>query len=389
MNVMQRAQDILMKPKETWPVIEGEGGDVESIYREYLIYVAAVPAIAGFIGLSLVGLGGLGVAMRVPLLAGLAQMIVGFGLTLAVVYVVALIVDAFAPTFGGTKNRLNALKLVAYGSTASLLGGIVGAVPGNLAVLGVLASLYSIYLVYTGLPVLMKCRTEKTGAYTAVVVVCGIVAMVVLSSISTLFLPTHVMRIGSTASDADPAEVVVKTDDGEVRIDTERAAKLAKETAIAALSGASAPMIAVPDLKAWLPATVGGLERRSFETHSGSAMGVGGSVAEARYGDGDRTLHLSLVDMGGFGGLASVATWASVTMNKETDNTVERVYKEDDRTVHEEYRKDGSRAQYTVILANGVLVECDAHGVDIDTVKQLVNGLDLTRVEALQRGASK
>jgi hypothetical protein len=386
MNVIQRIQDVLMKPRETWPVIEQENGDIAGIYREYLVYLAAVPAIASFIGLSLVGLGSLGVSMRVPFFAGLAQAIVGFGLTLAVIFVVALIVDAFAPTFGGTKNRLNAFKVVAYGSTASLLGGIVGVLPG-LAILGLLASIYSIYLVYTGLPVLMKCRPDKAAGYTAVVVVCGIVALVVLSSISTLFMPAHVLHIGASDTDSETPEVVVTSDDTEIHIDAGRAARMAKQAAVAALAGASAPLIAVPTLNAWLPETIGDLKRQSYETHSGSAMGVGGSVAEARYGEGERNVQLSVVDLGGFGGLASVAAWANITMNQETDKRVEKVYKEGDRTVHEEYRKDGSRAQYTVILANGVLVACDARGMDIETVKQVVEDLDLTRVEALKREA--
>lgn len=124
MNIVQRVQDILLKPKETWPAIDAEGGDTASIYKNYLIYLALVPAVAGFIGLSLIGVGVFGVSYRVPLISGLANMVVGYVMSLVMVFVVGLIADALAPSFGGTKNPLNALKLVAYGSTAGFLGGV-------------------------------------------------------------------------------------------------------------------------------------------------------------------------------------------------------------------------------------------------------------------------
>ena len=52
-----------------------------------------------------------------------------FLLSLVMVFVLALIVNALAPTFGGTKNQVQALKLVAYGCTAGFLGGIFGLIP--------------------------------------------------------------------------------------------------------------------------------------------------------------------------------------------------------------------------------------------------------------------
>ena len=57
MNLVQRVQDILLKPKDTWPVIATEPGDAAALYKDYLIYLALVPAVAGFIGMSLFGIG--------------------------------------------------------------------------------------------------------------------------------------------------------------------------------------------------------------------------------------------------------------------------------------------------------------------------------------------
>ncbi len=225
MFVIQRAQSILLKPKETWPVIAAEAADTRSIYTNYVMILAAIPAIAGFIGLSLIGAGAFGVNVRIPVASGIVHMLISWVLSLAMVFVLALIVDALAPTFGGSKSPISALKLVAYGTTASFVGGIFNLIP-VLSILGLVAALYSIYLIYTGLPVLMRCPPEKAAAYTAVVVVCGVVAAVVLAALATLFTPglrvagpgvasaaAITLGLGARGEGADAAAYTINTAD--------------------------------------------------------------------------------------------------------------------------------------------------------------------------------
>ena len=82
-----------------------------------------------------------------------------------------------------------------------------------------------------------------------------------------------------------------------------------------------------------------------------------------------------------------MASWANMTMDKETDGKVEKVYKDGARTVHEEYQKDGSRGEVTVILANGVIVEAEGNRIDVETLKKVIAGVDLNRIEAMKRAA--
>lgn len=195
MNLVQRVKDILLKPKETWPVIEQEGADTTSLYTQYIVFLAAIPVVAGFIGFSLIGMGVFGTSVRVPIVAGLVQMVLSYIVSLAMLYVMSLVVDALAPTFGGTRSKINALKLMTYSSTAAFVGGIFNLLP-TLAILGMLAALYSIYLVYTGITVLMKCPEEKALGYTAVVIVCAIVMALVVGAVAALFMPGTAMGPG-------------------------------------------------------------------------------------------------------------------------------------------------------------------------------------------------
>ncbi|HEY2562036.1 MAG TPA: Yip1 family protein [Caldimonas sp.] len=420
MALIKRVQAILLRPKQTWPEIAAEATDAATIYRRYLVILAAIPAVAGFIGWTMFGAGMLGISIKLPVATALVQMVVGYLLALALVYVLALIVNALAPTFGGNKNFIAALKVVAYGSTAGFVGGIFNVLP-SLAVLGLLAALYSIYLFYLGLPVLMRCPAGKAGAYTAVVCLCAIVAGVVLGGVSSLFVGPGPMGWGSrtvvggaTLPGGEGGSVQIKTPDGTtMTIDPSAMADMARriEEATRRMDPAQSPgagasagkaagdvlgvvgnvePIAAADLKAMLPESIGEWKRTAIEAQGGEAMGFAGSGAKASYAAGDRRAELAIADTAGLAGLATMAAaWANMTVDKETDGKVEKVYKDGARTVHEEFRKDGSHGELAVILANGVIVSAEGSGVDMAALKAMMQSVDLAKLEATQRVAKR
>ena len=106
---------------------------------------------------------------------------------LAGTFVLALVIDALAPTFGGQKSQIQALKVAAYSSTASWVVGVFMLLPA-LAWLGVLG-LYSLVLLFLGLPVLMKVPQDKAVGYTVVVIVCAIVVYAVVGGITATLVP--------------------------------------------------------------------------------------------------------------------------------------------------------------------------------------------------------
>jgi len=223
MNLIERVKEILFAPKSTWPVIETEETSVAELYVQYIMILAAIQAVAGFIGMTVFGVGGFGVTVRVPIVTGLVQMVLGYVLTLAMVYVVALIADALAPTFGGEKNPMNALKLVAYSSTAAMVGGIFALVP-MLGILTLVASLYSLYLLYLGVPTLMRVPEGKALPYTAVLVVCAIVLGVLVGAAMAMVSggPTTGMAppTGQVSIETPKGRVDIETAKGQVKVET-------------------------------------------------------------------------------------------------------------------------------------------------------------------------
>lgn len=181
MNLVDRVKNILMTPKTEWPVIEAEQTDIKSLYVGHIMILAAIPAIAGMIASMFIGSMVGAVAGRAGLGMGMgggiavAHGIASYVVTLIVIFVVAFIVDALAPSFGGQKSQINALKLVAYSATAGWVASIAMIIPVLGWIVAFVGSLYGIYLLYLGLPVLMKCPEDKAVIYLIVVVVVYIV----------------------------------------------------------------------------------------------------------------------------------------------------------------------------------------------------------------------
>jgi len=187
MNIVDRAKNMIMKPKQEWQVIDGETHTVKDLYVNYAMILAAIPAVAKFIGFSIVGLGGVLSQYRIPIASGVAMMVVGYVLSLASVYVLALIIDALAPNFGSQKNFIQSLKLAVFSMTAAWLAGIFSLLPA-LSILGLLG-LYSLYVLYLGMPVLMKTPADKLVPYFVVVLIAAIVVHVVIGALAALTIP--------------------------------------------------------------------------------------------------------------------------------------------------------------------------------------------------------
>jgi hypothetical protein len=175
-SLVNRVKAILMQPKSEWQVIDGEPATVASIYVGYIVLLAAIPAICGAIGFARYYAG---FAIRFAVTDYVRNLITPF--------VLALIIDLLAPTFGGQRSQIQALKVSAYAATAGWVGGIFFLIPG-LGILDGIAGLYGLYLLYLGLPILMKAPTDRAMGYTVVTIIVAVVLFVVLGRIAGMVM---------------------------------------------------------------------------------------------------------------------------------------------------------------------------------------------------------
>jgi hypothetical protein len=168
-SLVERVKNILLTPKTEWPRIDTEPATVGSLFTSYAMILAAIGPVATVIGQALIG---------IPIGFSLASAVVSYVVSLAAVFVTALIIDALATTFGGTKNQVQATKLAVYSATPGWVIAVLAIIPPLLPltmVLALVAFIYGIYLLYLGLPLLMRVGQDKAIAYVAVVVVAWLV----------------------------------------------------------------------------------------------------------------------------------------------------------------------------------------------------------------------
>ena len=165
-GLVARAKELILRPASTWDVIEAEEATIEGLYRSWVMPLAAIPAVCGAVGSLAFGRFAIfGIHFRPSVVGILSRAVATYALTLACVYVLALVVDELALRFGGERSRTQAFKLAAYSGTAGWIAGVFALVPGLGGLFALLGGLYSLYLFYLGLPKLMRSDPEQTLTY--------------------------------------------------------------------------------------------------------------------------------------------------------------------------------------------------------------------------------
>jgi hypothetical protein len=383
--LIDRVKAILLTPKSEWPVIDAEPATISEIYKSYVIPLAAIGPVAGFIGSTVFGYSIFGVTYRPTFVAAFGSAIVSYVFSLIGVYVMALIIEYLAPRFSATKNRTQAFKVAAYGWTAAWVVGIVGLIPA-LSILGILG-LYSLYLLYLGLPVVMKAPAEKAVSYVAVVIVVAIVLSFVISLLTVplarAFGPPA--NFGTVADGTVSGTINVpggSVDLGKMAEATDRM----KASVANMQNGQNKPAVAANILQGLLPASLpGGFTRTSVESASAGAGGLGGSNAKGEYTSGDQIVRLEVTDMGALGGLASLSGALNVETSKQTTTGYEKTGKVDGRITTEKWDATGKAGTYNTIVADRFMVEASGTAPSIDVFKGAVASVNISQLETLAK----
>lgn len=178
MNLVERVKNILLSPVTEWETIKGETHTVSELFIQYAMILAAIPALAGLIGFSFIGLG----TFRLPIGYGLAYCVLTYVFSLVGVYVLAMIIDLLSPNFGASKDMDAALKIAVFSMTPAWVGGIFLIIP-SLSIIAMIAGLYGLYLLYLGIKQLKDVPPDKLMTFFIVTIVVAIVLQVIINAV--------------------------------------------------------------------------------------------------------------------------------------------------------------------------------------------------------------
>ena len=409
MSLVDRVKNIIVTPKTEWEAIAAQSTPASQVVAGYVVPLAAIAALAWLVGVSLVGVSTpFTGTMRVGIVWGVVAAILHIVMAIVMVYVLAFIIDALAPSFGGQKSFPQAFKVAAYAYTPVWVMGIVQVLP-LLGILVLVAAIYAVYLLYLGLQAVMRAPGEKAAGYTAVVVIVGIVVSIIVSAViggitalGGMGAAGMGMRMGARSGmpmTPDPQSPLGRLDrfgkgmdEASRRMDAaQKSGDPGKqmEAALGALGtalsgGKGVEPVQLDALKPFVPERFAGLPRTDLRTDRSGVKGLMVAKAQGVYGDGARRVELEVTDTGGAAGLVGLASWMGVQGEHEDSRRRTVTRRENGRLVHEDADKQGTDNGYSVVLGERFVVSARGHGLDLDTLRASVNGLDLPRIEALK-----
>jgi hypothetical protein len=186
MKIVWRIIAIILKPRETWLEIKSEQIPVRTLFAAYASIIAIVPAAAGFIKMSLLGTTVLGIHFRVPFVSGLIHACFSYVLGLAGLFIMSFVIHSLAPSFDSRKDLDSAAKLAVFSITPAWIGEILVMVP-HLGFIRFLIALYSLVLLYLGLPVLLDTPGDKFMMYFIVILLISFVIFPLSTSFQACF----------------------------------------------------------------------------------------------------------------------------------------------------------------------------------------------------------
>jgi Yip1 domain len=408
-TLVDRVKNICLTPNTEWPVIAQEPASPQSLITGYAAPLVAISALAGFIGGSLVGVTiPFAGTVRSPVTAGLAIAVMTFVMTIIGIAILAAIINALAPSFGGEKNTNQAWKVAVYSYTPAWVAGVLQIIP-LLSPLAILGGLYGLYLLYLGLPRLMKSPADKALGYTVVVVISAIVVTICLSAVTAmvggfgLYSSGALSGIGGSTTSSSSTfdkdsplgkleELGKKLEESGKKMDAaEKAGDSAAQVGAALgglgtlLGGKRVDPLGVDQLKSFVPEQFAGLPKTRSNAEKTGIAGLMVSKAEATYSDGgQKEVTLELSDAGGMSGLVGLASWAGVMGEKDNDDVAERTEKIDGRLVHQSVSKRGGRNEFDVVLGERFVVSAKGEGVTLNDLKSAVGSLDLAKLEGMK-----
>lgn len=374
-SLFARVWNLLLSPRSEWDAIGAESAEPRALALRYVAPLTAIPAIAMFVGLSVLGVEVDGERYRSPAWStaassGLFFVLAGFG-----VYAFAWIIGHLAPRFGGKRDFRQAFKLSAYSITAAMLAGALTIIPA-LGVLALLGTTYSLYLLFLGAPKLMRPAEENATNFAIVSTVSAIVlalavglaAMAAALAPGGLFPQLNQLReFGLPQILPDQIEASLAP------------TAVAPAATLPEIRGANAVFAGSGELKDAAPLRLAGLDRIAVGALSSGPPGARALTVDAEYRKGDRyivlqmTLSNTIATTIGFGGPATSE------YDRETTDGYSRRRREGDVIVVEDWNEASKTGSHGRLLQDRFYVRAvGGGGVRPQDLKRAAEAFDLT-----------
>ena len=198
--MLQHALGLFINPRKDWTKIRDENCTVGKCYCSYVFLLASIPPISGYFGTTLHGWEiGTREAIKLSPDSALIIAIIYYLVMLVGVFSMGFMIHFMSKTYGSAQSLPRCITLAAYVATPLFLVGIFELFPILWLnfVIGLPALVYSVYLLYLGVPIIMKIPEEQGFLFSSAILAVGMVALVSVLTASAIlwgsgFMPQFV-----------------------------------------------------------------------------------------------------------------------------------------------------------------------------------------------------
>ncbi len=178
---MTHVWGLFTEPRQAWARIRDRNWTIAEIYLRAVMPLALISPVSGLIGTTQVGWQ---IASEEPVkltfASALQISVVYYGAILVAVFVIGALIHWMGETYGANQPLARCIALAAYTCTPLFLVGFFQMYPVlwlNFMV-GLPALAYTVYLLYSGVPIMMEIPPERGFLFSSAVLAVGLVALV-------------------------------------------------------------------------------------------------------------------------------------------------------------------------------------------------------------------
>lgn len=195
--VLSHIWGLYTHPKTEWDKIDHEKDSfLSSLF--HVLLLAFIPAICAYYSAVHIGWQvANGPVTTLSSQSGLILAVVLYAALIAGVFALATLIKWMAVTFGANPSFPHAIELTAYTSTPLFMVGFAALYPELwfITLVGLAGVAYAVYLLYTGVPIMMHIPDDRGFVYASSVVTCGLVLLVVIMASFAILITNNMLPV--------------------------------------------------------------------------------------------------------------------------------------------------------------------------------------------------
>lgn len=186
MKNLNRLKNLLTNPNQTWLEISQEQSSVQNMLKYQLLVFALIPVLCAFISDAVIGVEMFNKVHRKPFYSSLVNSFLYYLSIIAFVFLLSFGLKLITIFFEIKVGFINSFKIINYSIFPVLFFSLFNLIPGA-SFLIYLIAIYSVYIFYKGLPILIKNQHDKSIILTTLLIVLLIMIISMLVVVVDFF----------------------------------------------------------------------------------------------------------------------------------------------------------------------------------------------------------